>query len=123
MPVEDVDTLVEALRSRAGGALRCVAEYDEDGYHLAYVREDITSTARLGQLADDIHSDLVLQGIGREHLENLFEAGSLHCSMHRFDDLTAFHFVSAEHTGLFVSLDSNADVPLASFAGDCEAHL
>jgi len=61
----------------------------------------------------------VLQGVGRGHLESLFRAGDLHCSVHRFDDLTAFHFLDSEYTGLFVSIDSDADVRLASFADTC----
>lgn len=121
MPVADVDALVERLQTRAGDALRCVATYDQNGYDVVYAREDVSG--RIGQLAGDVHSDIVLQEVGREHLENLFEAGSLHCSMHRFDDLTAFHFPEAEYRGLFVSIDSEADVPLASFADDCETHL
>ncbi|MFB6102068.1 MAG: hypothetical protein ABEJ73_05830 [Haloplanus sp.] len=74
-------------------------------------------------LRTDLHDDLILEGIGRGHLEDLFDAGSLHCSMHRFDDLTAFHFVAGEFSGLFVSVDSDADVHLASFAERCRAQL
>jgi hypothetical protein len=43
--------------------------------------------------------------------------------MHRFDDLTAFHFVVGEFTGLFVSIESDADVSLQSFAETCKARL
>ncbi|WP_336034555.1 hypothetical protein [Halobacterium yunchengense] len=111
------DELVDALHEHAGDALRVVAEYDRDGYDLRYVRDDVG--ARLGTRADAIHRDLVLEGISREHLEGLFDAGRLHCTMHRFDQLTAFHFADAEHTGLFVSVDSDADVPLATFADAC----
>ncbi|PSP46730.1 hypothetical protein BRC60_09615, partial [Halobacteriales archaeon QH_1_68_42] len=55
--------------------------------------------------------------------EDLFGAGDLQCSMHRFDELTAFHFAAAEHTGLFISLDSGADISLASFAEACKRHM
>jgi len=111
------DTLVAELRDQAGDALRVVAEYDRDGYELRYVREDVD--VRLTDRADAIHRDLVLEGIGREHLEDLFGAGDLRCSMHRFDEVTAFHFAEAKYTGLFVSVDSDVDLPLASFTDTC----
>jgi hypothetical protein len=121
MLVDDREGLVTDLREYVGDDLRVVAEYDADGYDAFYVREDVTT--RLSDVADEIHDDLVLQGIGHGRLEGLFQAGELHCSMHRFDDLTAFHFASAEFEGLFVSIDSEADVPLATFAEACERHI
>ncbi len=109
--------LVAELQQQAGDALRVVAEYDREGYDVHYVREDVG--ARLDERADPIHRNLVLEGISREHLEDLFGAGDLHCSMHRFDDMTAFHFAEEEYTGLFVSVESDVDLPLASFADTC----
>jgi len=73
--------------------------------------------------ADAVHDELVLQGIGRGHLEDLFGAGELQCSMHRFEGLTAFHFTAAEFTGLFVSLDPDADIQLTSFTEACKRQL
>lgn len=113
--------LVDELHGEAGGGLRTVAVYDREGYDLLYVREDVTS--RLEELADEIHDDLVLQGIGNAHLESLFDAGELHCSIHRFDEVTVFHFVAGEYSGLFVSIDSEVDVPLATFAETCKRRL
>ena len=121
MTDEDAERLVDALRAEVGEALRVVATYDEDGYEAFYVRED--AAPRVRDRADAVHEDLVLQGLGRGHLEDLFDAGPLQCSMHRFDELTAFHFATGEFEGLFVSVDSGADVPLASFAGTCKEFL
>jgi len=115
------DELVAELQQQAGDALRVVAEYDRTGYEIRYARGDVE--ARLADRADDIHENLVLEGISRSHLEDLFEAGDLHCSMHRFDEVTAFHFAEAEYTGLFVSIDSDADIPLASFTDTCWKRL
>lgn len=115
------DELVAELRQQAGDALRVVAEYDRDGYDIRYVRDDVS--ARLAERADAIHQNLVLEGISRGHLEDLFDAGDLRCSMHRFDEVTAFHFAEAEYTGLFVSVESSADLPLASFTDTCWRRL
>jgi len=111
------DELVAELQQQAGDALRVVAEYDREGYEIRYVREGVG--ARLDDRAEAIHRNLVLEGISREHLEDLFDAGELHCSMHRFDEVTAFHFAEREYEGLFVSVDSDVDIPLASFTDTC----
>jgi len=111
------DSVTTDLREEAGDALRVVATYDRDGYDLVYCRDDVTG--RMDDVATGIHDDLVLQGVGREHLESLFDAGELHCSVHRFDEVTAFHFLASDQTGLFVSIDPDADVRLASFADTC----
>jgi hypothetical protein len=115
------DDIVTDLRDAAGDAVRVVATYDENGYSLVHCRDDVA--ARTQDRAPEVHEDLVLQGVGRERLEDLFEAGDLHCSVHRFDDLTAFHFLADEYEGLFVSIDADVDVPLASFAETCRSYL
>ena len=119
--IEDSAALVSDLRAMADGGLRVVATYDRDGYDLVYAREDVRE--RTADRAPGIHQDLILEGIGTAHLEDLFDAGAIQCSMHRFEEVTAFHFVSGEYTGLFVSVDPEADVPLATFADRCEAAL
>jgi hypothetical protein len=121
MVVADREALLDALQAQAGEALRVVATYDRDGYDAFYVRDD--AAARVSERADDVHEELVLQGIGRDYLEDLFDAGDLSCSMHRFEEVTAFHFAADEYTGLFVSVDSEAEVELAAFSETCERHM
>lgn len=113
--------LVEAIEGEVGDSLRAVATYDRDGYTIVHAREGITDRVR--EYAEDIHTELILQGIGREHLEDLFDAGDLHCSMHRFDGLTAFHFVQAEYTGVFVSIDTDCSMDLHAFAQTVQEQL
>lgn len=108
---------IERIRQEAGDSLRVVATYDAEGYDVHYVRDDVQP--KIEETAEDIHYELVIQGVGREYLERLFDAGELHCSVHRFDELTAFHFLKEGYTGLFVSIDSDGDVPLATFADTC----
>ena len=118
MPGDGVDRLVNALQDEVGDALRVVAEYTEDGYEARYVRDNVEN--RVTALADEVHTDLVLEDVGTEHLEDIFE-DDLTCSMHRFEDVTAFHFVGdGVYEGLFVSVDSDADVPLATFSDICQ---
>jgi len=121
MVVSDRAGLVEALTELAGDSLRLVATYDEDGYDAVYATPE--AAARTENLGDRVHDELVLQGLGRGHLEDLFAAGDLECSMHRFEDVTAFHFAAGEFTGLFVSVESDADLPLATFSETCKEFL
>jgi len=121
MVVSDRDALVDALQELAGDSLRLVATYDEDGYDAFYATPE--TAERAAQRGDKVHDELVLQGLGRGHLEDLFGAGDLECSMHRFEEVTAFHFAAGEFTGLFVSVDSDADLPLATFSETCKEFL
>lgn len=122
MNVRESDALVADLREMAGEGLRVVASYTKGGYDVYYVREDVEPL--LESAAEDVHEDLVLQRIGREHLESLFGLGDLHCSMHRFEAAMAFHFVADEqYTGLYVSVDSDVSLPLVQFAERCESAL
>ena len=113
--------VLEGIQELTGDSLRTVATYADDGYEFHYARDDIS--ARINHLAEDIHKDLIIEGIGRDYMEDLFDAGSLRCSMHRFDDLSAFHFVGKDYTGLFVSIDSDANVPLQEFSQLCRKLL
>ena len=114
------DPLVADLQKLVGDSLRVVAEYDRDGYDVQYVRDDVDD--RLQERADAVHQNLVLEDISRDHLEDLFGAGGLRSTMHRFEDVTVFHFAEAEYCGLFVSIDSDADLSPASFTDACWKH-
>jgi hypothetical protein len=108
---------INAIREVGDGSVRVIAEYDDSGYDVRYVRDDVE--AKLQEVAGEIHDELVMQGMGKEYLEELFQSGDLHCSVHRFDEATAFHFSEEEFTGLFVSIDSTSDIPLATFTDTC----
>jgi hypothetical protein len=112
---------INAIREVGGDAIRVIAEYDREGYEAQYVRDDVV--AKIQEVGEEIHQDLVIQGMGTQYLEDLFQAGDLHCSVHRFDEVTAFHFVDEEFSGLFVSVDSDADIPFATFTDTCHDAL
>jgi len=110
--------VVESARSVAGDSLRSVAEYRESEYALYFVREDIDQK---NLNVDKIHQNLVLDGISREFLEELFVAGDLQCTMHQFDDALMFHFAFPENAGLFVSVDADGTVALRELVDVCNA--
>ncbi|NLV09909.1 hypothetical protein GOC74_08205 [Halomicrobium mukohataei] len=108
MGMDDEAALVSDLESIVGDALRVVARYDEDGYELLYVREDLTEHTQ--GISDAIHENLVLEGIAKEYLEDLFEAGELHCTIHEFEELRAHHFVTGQFEGFFVGADTGGTI-------------
>jgi hypothetical protein len=54
-----------------------------DEHELLYVRDDVE--AKLTDVvAEQIHRDLVLQGVSTDHLKDLFGNGELRCTAYRF---------------------------------------
>ncbi|ACV47731.1 hypothetical protein GBQ70_11210 [Halomicrobium sp. ZPS1] len=108
MGMDDGAALVSDLESIVGDALRVVAWYDEDRYELLYVREDLTEHTQA--VSDAVYENLVLEGIAKEYLEDLFESGELYCTIHEFEELRAHHFVTGQFEGFFVGVDSGGKV-------------
>ncbi|WP_223270940.1 MULTISPECIES: DUF7522 family protein [Halomicrobium] len=106
--MDDGAALVSDLESIVGDALRVVAWYDEDRYELLYVREDLTEHTQA--VSDAVYENLVLEGIAKEYLEDLFESGELYCTIHEFEELRAHHFVTGQFEGFFVGVDSGGKV-------------
>lgn len=118
----DDDSLVGKLRSEAGPALRSVARYDEDSYEMVYLRENVDAIYSPDEL-DDIFADLRLEGWGRETLEDLFNAGSLECSVYGFEDAMMFHFVTGDFDGVLVTYDRNAGIDTEAFIRACRSEF
>ena len=68
--------LVRALRDEVDDTLRSVAVYDEEGYEIEYMREDVEGAYSTDEI-EEVYDDLVIQGLSREFLEQLFHAGDL----------------------------------------------
>lgn len=114
--------LVASLRDEVDDALRTVAYYDEAKYDSLYRRSDI----EIGYTPDEtqaIIDDLTVQGLSRQYLEGLFNAGALECSMFHFEDALMFHFPESDRTGLFVTIDTGTNVNLDRFISICHSHL
>lgn len=114
--------LITSLHSLVNGALRSVAYYDEAKYDSLYRREDI----EIGYTPEEsqaIIDDLTVQGLSRQYLEDLFNAGALECTMLRFEDALMFHFPESDHTGLFVTIDTGTPLDIDQIVSLCESHL
>lgn len=104
--------LVDKLRDEIGENLRAVATYREAEYEVVYEREDVAAKPRA---IDRIHQELIMEGMGTEYLEDVFDVGRLNCTMHSFEEAMCFHFLRGNMTGVFVAIDPESLVPVDRF--------
>lgn len=112
------EALTEFLTDRVGDHLRSVLRYDEDGGELVYVRDDVAerySTAEIKRVFQDVR----LEGMGKPHQEDLYDHGSLNCTVRSFDDAVEMYFPRDETTGVAVSLDGEVFAINNTFIGKC----
>jgi hypothetical protein len=118
------EKLVEFMKDVAGEHLRGVLAYDENGFDVAYVREDVMQSraedASLPEELPVIH-DLALN---EERLPAEVSAfGRYHATVRVFDDAVLIQLVSGEQQGYGISLDLAAARQLDRFVQRCTAFL
>jgi hypothetical protein len=111
-------SLVEDLQAEIGDHLRAVAVYHEADYEVVYERDDVATRP---PAIDYIHQELIMEGMGTEHLEDVFDVGRLGCTMHSFEEAMCFHFVRGPLEGVFISVDPDALVHLETFVEICKS--
>lgn len=114
--------LVEDLEGWFGDRLRVVGVYDAEGYEVPFWDERARASVTEEQV-EALYEDLLLRELDWEFLEDLFEAGSLTCSVHRFEEVTAFHAPGPGKRGLYVSAVTGADPPLDAVVDRLAAHV
>jgi hypothetical protein len=72
------------------------------------------------RVVDELHQELVFDDISIDRLEQLFQVGKWHCTMHRFNEAVCIHHSTGEYTGVLVSIDTNAGVNLEAIAEACD---
>lgn len=114
--------LVHDLTDVVGESLRCVARYDRDGYHVQYVRPDVERRYS-DEEVEALHHDFILQSIGADHVEGLFHAGDLHCSVFCFEHAHVLHFVRGESEGFLVSMDATVGRSIPTVLSRCRDEI
>lgn len=113
-------TLSTYLNERIGDLLRGVAHYQEDGFTVVYLREDIQETRHREEV------NKMLQRIrheGTAEEEQSFPFGHLHATLRVFDETIFMHFPIENQTGVVVALEPEVARSLNSFVGDCLDHV
>lgn len=118
------EELVEFMKDVAGEHLRGVLAYDENGFDMVYVREDVvqsrTTDASLAGELPIIH-DLALT---EERLPaEVSSFGRYHATVRVFDDAVLIQLVTGEMQGYGISLDPAAARQLNQFVQRCTTFL
>jgi len=119
MVAEAADRLTTYCRERAGENLRSVVEYDDDGYVVAYLREDLQTQYRgdkfdeLVHQAREVHKQLVAAGAKGSPL------GSAQATVHYFENAFVIQLVVDEQQGYFATFNSSVGQTLGAFITDC----
>lgn len=108
---QQVGELQSIVTDRFGEALRSVASYDDDGFDLRFVRDDVDA------LYDDrdyarVFRTLRLEAMDRPTQDSLYAHGTLLCTYRVYEDATVIHAATSETEGVLVSVDAEANVDL-----------
>lgn len=113
------EDLVDYLQDAVGDSLRAVGRYDQEGYDVLYIREDVAQEYSSADI-EQIHHEMVLKGLGNQHIESLFKQEALSCSIYQFEDTARLHFVHQDYRGFYVSIDLDDDVNPSKIAAKCQ---
>lgn len=111
--------LIDDLQDRVDSDLRVIATHDEGQYDFHYQRDDISEKYTPDEF-DRIFKDLVLEGMYREHFENLFHVGQMECGVWGFEEAYIFYFPGPEYTGLVVSVDRDGPLDIDALVETCK---
>ena len=112
------EALTEFLKGHVGDHLRSVLRYDETGGELLYVRDDVAEQYSRDEMAE-VEQDVRLEAFGTSHQEDLYDHGSLNCTVRCFDDAVEMHFPRDETSGTAVALDGEVFAVHNTFVGRC----
>ena len=108
------------LNNRVDDLLRGVAHYQQDGFEVVYLRDDIQER-RHREEVDKMLTRIKQEGTAEE--EQSFPFGHLHATLRIFDETIFMHFPIENQTGVVVALEPEVARSLNSFVGDCLDHI
>ncbi len=116
----DYNRLVEYLKEEIGEELRAVGSYDQDGYYTIYFRDDVAEEFSKDDI-EKIHHEMVLKGLGNQHIESLFNDEELNCSIYIFDSVIRLHFVYEDYRGCYISFDFDDRIDTSEIVNGCRS--
>lgn len=111
--------LSRELAELLGDGLRSVASYDDGGYTMHQIRDDIDADYSQEQITR-AYKQIEIEGMGYEHFEQFFQTGRLECAIYGFEKARMFHFPTDVFTGLFVSVDRDRDMDIETIIDVCK---
>jgi hypothetical protein len=110
------------LREELGESLRVVATHHERAYDFVYLRNDVEAKYSQGEF-QKIFEDLVLEGMERNHFEQLFHIGALEGGAWGFEEAAVVYFPGEGYSGLVVSIDRNGPINIDRLIKLCRANI
>lgn len=118
------DGLVDFLQNAFGEDLRWVANYNSETYDYTfrYIREDLESELKGGELDYVIHRSLAVYN--KRHAEEVyFHLGEADHLSVTYDRGTAFHVFLDDKRGVTIMLEPDVPVTLPDFVEECRAEI
>lgn len=112
------DDLVAYLQTRAGTALRCVVEYDERGWDVAYNRENL-DREELETVIEEMRMRVRAAARGSETATGAEPRIAVSC----YEAQAIVHIPRADRRNLAILLRASATPQIRSFAEACRARL
>jgi len=119
MSTEAAQRLTTYCREQAGESFRSVVTYDETGYELTYLRDDLQSRYDENQfdwLVDrvrTVHNEVYRVGTQEGPL------GEARATVHYFEGAFVIQLVPEADRGYFATFDSHVGQTLGGFINDC----
>jgi hypothetical protein len=121
MSDDQYQELLQLVRSRAGDAFRAAVAYDESGWSMLYVRDDV-ATADLRDALDP----LAERTRNRRPVvtpEVYDEIGETQATVELHEKAALIHLRETDNTGVTVSLDRDIAQGLGQFVNRCNGVL
>lgn len=112
------DDLVAYLETRAGTALRCVVEYDEGGWDVAYNREDV-GREEFGIVVEEMR--MRVRAAAREAATAIEAEPRIAVSC--YEERSVVHVLRADRRNVAILLRASATPQIRSFAEACRDRL
>lgn len=120
MSVEIAERLRTLLSESTGDLLRSVAYYDDEGYEVVYLRDDVADEYDEDEI-DEAFEDVRLEALTKPRQEDLYTHGRLECVVRCFSEAVEMHFDLTETTGVAAALDREVMESGSQFLGECLA--
>lgn len=122
MPSNNVQELADFCRERAGGTLRAVFRYTEDGGDVVYAREDVEAAyrdgfERLRSAAWEVHQTVLAQA------PKVRTLGEYRVTVHTFEEAFVMQFRETDEAGTAIVFDREIGRSLHEFLLECEDYL
>lgn len=121
---ESTDPLIEFLLEETSDTLQVVVHHETDSWDFLYVHDAVRESIDEWETSfDELMEQFRTDAETNRQREEVFDAGSFHCSLHLFEGVLIIHFSRASGEGILFGYDPDAAPNLTSFVDLCSPHI